>query len=128
MSRFSHHHHQIIIDSEVQCTCGHVQCVADMKRSVPREGWTPHPHLTCDDINEWKMLNVSGSEQRWKLMRFKSCPKCGTVTQKCGCPSSNIVCNGLDKCPNEGERSFLQRICALSHAFCSVRSYALLEV
>jgi hypothetical protein len=93
---------QIIIDSEVECKCGYVQCISDMKRSVSREGWTPHPHLTSDDVNDWKMLNVSGSEQRWKLMRFKNCPKCGTITQKCGCSSSNIICNGLDKCPNEG--------------------------
>jgi hypothetical protein len=106
-----------------------------MKRSVKRKGWAPHPHLTSDDLNDWEMLNVSGSEQRWKLMRFKNCPKCGTVTQKCGCPSNNIVCNGLDKCPNEGMRramplipynlSFVRSDILLQHAItCNVLSAA----
>jgi hypothetical protein len=86
-----------------------------MKRSVEREGWILHPHLTFEDLNDWKQLNTSGSEQRWKLMRFKNCPKCGTVTQKCGCPSSNIVCNGLDKCPNEGASRSSTATASFSH-------------
>lgn len=89
----------------MECQCSFVQCIADMKRSVDRVGWAPHPQLTSDDLLDWKMLSMPGSEQRWKLMRFKNCPKCGTATQKCGCSPAKIECNGLDKCPNEGMRT-----------------------
>ena len=33
---------------------------------------------------------------RFNLMRFKTCPKCGLSTTKCGC-GEVIMCNGMDK-------------------------------
>jgi hypothetical protein len=122
---------QILLDSEVQCRCGHVQCISDMKRSVDLKGWTPHPHLSNDDLTDWKMLNTPGSEQRCNLMRFKNCPKCGTATTKCGCPSGQVVCNGLDMCPNEGTAFTQTQHCQLIWAllFCSsLRPHAVFEV
>ena len=89
-----------LMDSEVECTCGHVQCIGDMKRGMARASFLPHPHLSSDEELLWLQMNTSGSEQRNMLMRYKNCPKCGTVTTKCGCQGA-VVCTGMDKCPNE---------------------------
>ena len=42
-----------------------------------------------------------GSVERFELMRFKKCPKCGAVTTRCGCEDGRVVCDGLERCPNE---------------------------
>ena len=42
----------------MECQCSFVQCIADMKRSVDRVGWAPHPQLTSDDLLDWKMLSM----------------------------------------------------------------------
>ena len=81
-----------------------MQSIAGMKRSINRNGWFPHPHLTSEDVLYWNMLCTTGSEERFYIMRIKDCPKCGTPTQRCGCPTNRVQCNGLDKCPNEGVR------------------------
>jgi hypothetical protein len=89
-----------LMDSEVDCTCGFVQCIGDMKRGMARASFIPHPHLSSDEELLWLQMNTAGSEQRNMLMRYKNCPKCGTVTTKCGCRGA-IVCTDMDKCPNE---------------------------
>ena len=89
-----------LMESEVECLCGAVQCIGDMKRGVARASFLPHPHLSSDEEQAWQQMNTAGSEQRSLLMRYKNCPKCGTMTTKCGC-SGQIVCGGMDKCPNE---------------------------
>ena len=88
------------MESEVECLCGAVQCIGDMKRGIARASFIPHPHLSSDEEQAWQQMNTAGSEQRSLLMRYKNCPKCGTMTTKCGC-SGQIVCGGMDKCPNE---------------------------
>jgi hypothetical protein len=88
------------MESEVECSCGHVQCIGDIKRGVARASFIPHPHLSSDEEQLWQQMNTSGSEQRNMLMRYKNCPKCGTMTTKCGCVGT-VVCTGMDKCPNE---------------------------
>jgi hypothetical protein len=89
-----------LIDSEFECMCGHVQCIGDMKRGSSRTGFIPHPFLSSDDLQLWQQMNTAGSEQRTMIMRYKNCPKCGTMTTKCGCQGA-VVCAGMDKCPNE---------------------------
>jgi hypothetical protein len=89
-----------VIDSEVECSCGHVQCIGDMKRGMRRENYIPHPLLSSDEEQNWQKMNTAGSEQRSMIMRYKNCPKCGTMTTKCGC-QGKIQCAGMDKCPNE---------------------------
>jgi hypothetical protein len=89
-----------IISSEVECKCGHVQCIGDMKRGTTRASYVPHPHLSSDDEQSWLQMNIEGSELRSMIMRCKHCPKCGVMTMKCGCEGS-IVCTGMDKCPKE---------------------------
>jgi hypothetical protein len=89
-----------LINSEVECTCGHVQCIADMKRGSSRASYIPHHHLSWDEEQTWQQMNTAGSEQRSMVMRYKNCPKCGTMTTKCGC-QGKVVCQGMDKCPNE---------------------------
>jgi hypothetical protein len=89
-----------LINSEVECTCGHVQCIGDMKRGAARASYIPHPLLSSDEVQLWQEMNTVGSEKRSMVMRYKNCPKCGTMTTKCGC-TGRAVCSGMDKCPNE---------------------------
>jgi hypothetical protein len=89
-----------LLAGEVECTCGHVQCIGDMKRGFPRASYIPHPNVTSDEEQVWRQMNTVGSEQRSMIMRYKNCPKCGTMTTKCGCQGV-VVCAGMDKCPKE---------------------------
>jgi hypothetical protein len=89
-----------LIGSEVECTCGYVQCIGDMKRGASRGTLIPHPLLSSDEEQLWQQMNTAGSDKRSMIMRYKNCPKCGTLTTKCGCEGA-IVCAGMDKCPNE---------------------------
>jgi hypothetical protein len=89
-----------LISSEVECACGFVQCIGDMKRGASRANFIPHPHLSSDEEQSWQQLNTVGSDARSMIMRYKNCPKCGTLTTKCGC-QGKIQCAGMDKCPQE---------------------------
>jgi hypothetical protein len=89
-----------LIQSEVECLCGNVQCIGDMKRGLPKVSFIPHPHLSSDELQLWQQINTAGSDQRSMIMRYKNCPKCGTMTTKCGCVGK-VQCTGKDKCPNE---------------------------
>ena len=46
-------------------------------------------------------LSQAGNADRFGLFRFKACPGCGVISTRCGCPSSGIICDGLERCPNE---------------------------
>jgi hypothetical protein len=46
-------------------------------------------------------LSQAGNADRFGLFRFKACPGCGVISTRCGCPSTGIICDGLERCPNE---------------------------
>lgn len=46
-------------------------------------------------------MSQAGNADRFGLFRFKACPGCGVISTRCGCPSSRIICDGLERCPNE---------------------------
>ena len=46
-------------------------------------------------------------------MRTKKCPRCLIDTTKCGCDASNVICNGLDRCPNEACNHLICQNCKL---------------
>ncbi len=56
--------------------------------------------LSGDEEQLVQQANTDGSEQRNMLMRYKNCPKCGTMTTKYGCVGTAVY-GGMDKCPNE---------------------------
>ena len=88
-------------ESEYECACGLVACIGDVKNSVESQNWVAHPFSSCLQEERWKEFTQVGSEARLLLMRTKKCPSCGTKTTKCGCSSGAVVCNSMDRCPNE---------------------------
>lgn len=87
---------------EAQCSnCGRIMAVGDFKRNNPDQDWISHPNLKSGDLATWQSINQQGSIERFELMRFKKCPRCGAVTTRCGCEDGKVVCDGLERCPNE---------------------------
>ncbi len=117
-------------ECEVVCdACGAVTTVGDCKRGIPSGSLYPHPGVTSDSAFQWCVsppccvasesgcfgrspvsfndslhrhnLSQAGNADRFGLFRFKACPGCGVISTRCGCPSSQIICDGLERCPNE---------------------------
>jgi hypothetical protein len=87
-------------DSEFECSCGRISSIGDIKNSNGVQDWVAHPFSSCLQEERWKEYTQAGSEARHSLMRTKKCPSCGAKTTKCGCQGT-VVCNQMDKCPNE---------------------------
>jgi hypothetical protein len=87
-------------ESEYECSCGQIASIGDVKNSVVVQNWIAHPFSSCLQEERWKEFTQAGSEARQSLMRTKKCPSCGTTTTKCGCHGV-VICNQMDKCPNE---------------------------
>jgi hypothetical protein len=81
--------------------CGRVKAVGDFKRNSPDQDWISHPNLKSGDLATWQAISQQGSVERYELMRFKKCPRCGAVTTRCGCEDGRVICDGLERCPNE---------------------------
>lgn len=89
-------------DCEAICArCGRCATIGDFKRKEIPEMWLPHPTISSDEVLNWNMLNDVTNSSRRDLMRFKGCPHCGTMTTRCGCDPAKIVCDNLERCPNE---------------------------
>ena len=87
---------------EAQCArCGRIKAAGDFKRNTPDLDWISHPKLKSGDLAAWQAMNQQGSVERYELMRFKKCPRCGAATTRCGCQDSKVICDGLERCPNE---------------------------
>ncbi len=87
---------------EALCTnCGRIKAIGDFKRNSPDQDWISHPNLKSGDLSTWQAMNQQGSIERFELMRFKKCPRCGAATTRCGCEDGKVICDGLEKCPNE---------------------------
>lgn len=87
---------------EAQCTnCGRIKAVGDFKRNSPDHDWISHPNLRSGDLATWQAMSQQGSVERYELMRFKKCPRCGAATTRCGCEDGKVICDGLERCPNE---------------------------
>lgn len=87
---------------EAQCTnCGRIKAVGDFKRDSPDHDWISHPNLRSADLATWQAMSQQGSVERYELMRFKKCPRCGAATTRCGCEDGKVICDGLERCPNE---------------------------
>ena len=101
------------MDSEVECKCGRISTVGDIKLAGRTLHWRPHPYSSCNTEHEWRLLSTHGSSERIALMRTKKCPGCLIDTTKCGCEASNVMCNGLDRCPNEACNHLICQKCKL---------------
>lgn len=101
------------MDSEVECQCGRISTVGDIKLGGSAQHWRSHPYSSCNTEHEWRLLSTHGSPERISLMRTKKCPRCLIDTTKCGCDASNVVCNGLDRCPNEACNHLICQNCKL---------------
>lgn len=101
------------MDSEVECQCGRISTVGDIKLGGGAVHWRPHPYSSCNTEHEWRLLSTHGSSQRIALMRSKKCPGCLIDTTKCGCDANNVMCNGLDRCPNEACNHLICQKCKL---------------
>ncbi len=87
---------------EAQCSnCGRIKAIGDFKRNSADQDWISHPNLKSGDLSTWQSMNQQGSIERFELMRFKKCPRCGAVTTRCGCEDGKVICDGLERCPNE---------------------------
>jgi hypothetical protein len=87
---------------EALCSsCGRVKAAGDFKRNSPDQNWISHPNLKSGDLATWDAINQQGSVERYELMRFKKCPRCGAATTRCGCEDGKVMCDGLERCPNE---------------------------
>jgi hypothetical protein len=87
-------------ECEYECLCGRIASVGDLKNGCVVHKWIAHPLSSCVQEERWKEYTQPGSEARQILLRTKRCPSCGTQTTKCGCQGT-VICNQLDKCPNE---------------------------
>jgi hypothetical protein len=101
------------MDSEVECQCGRTATVGDIKLGSSTQHWRSHPFSSCNTEHEWRLLSTYGSSERIALMRTKKCPGCMIDTTKCGCDASNVICNGLDRCPNEACNHLICQKCKL---------------
>ncbi len=101
------------MDSEVECQCGRIRTVGDIKLGGSAQHWRPHPYSSCNTEHDWRLLSTHGSSERIALMRTKKCPRCLTDTTKCGCEANNVMCNGLDRCPNEACNHLICQKCKL---------------
>jgi hypothetical protein len=101
------------MECEVECRCGRVSSIGDMKLGGSVQQWRPHPYSTCNTELEWRLLSTHGSSERIALMRSKKCPGCLFETIKCGCDPGNVVCNGLDRCPKEACNHLVCQKCKL---------------
>lgn len=90
-------------DCEAVCgQCGRCATIGDFKRKEIPAIWIPHPTISSEENLDWNSLNDPGNaSSRRDLMRFKACPHCGTTTTRCGCEPSKIMCDNLERCPNE---------------------------
>ena len=101
------------MDSEVECQCGRIRTVGDIKLGGSAQHWRPHPYSSCNTEHDWRLLSTHGSSERIALMRTKKCPRCLIDTTKCGCEANNVMCNGLDRCPNEACNHLICQKCKL---------------
>ena len=81
--------------------CGRAASIGNFKRQNFSEAWSHHADLSSHESLNWKILNSSGNSDRRDLLRYKPCPGCGVMSTRCGCDPKNIVCDMLDKCPQE---------------------------
>ena len=88
-------------------SCGRIKAVGDFKRNSSDNDTMAHPGLKSGDLVTWQAMNQQvrrntpssalirrcfgvdvlrqGSVERFELMRFKKCPRCGAATTRCGC-------------------------------------------
>lgn len=81
--------------------CGRAASIGNFKRQNFSEAWNHYADLSSHESMNWKLLDSSGNADRIGLLRYKPCPGCGVMSTRCGCDPSNIVCDKLERCPQE---------------------------
>jgi hypothetical protein len=89
-------------ECEAFCSyCGRAASIGNFKRQLFSEAWSHYADLSSHESLNWKLLNSSGNADRIGVLRYKPCPSCGVMSTRCGCDPTRIMCDALDKCPNE---------------------------
>jgi len=96
-------------DNVIECpTCESSFCLlcADLPGQKQKAPEGHIPTVLCTHMSDWNAVikNMDDSitkEDRFEMFRLKNCPKCDTVTVKCGCNPLLSQCGDSDFCPNQ---------------------------
>jgi len=103
----------------VSCPCGKAFCAGCKRRGVPDAGES-HAPASCREMEQFRTLQDPKAPGRIDLLRLKKCPRCQHAVNKCGCPPTDIKCDGLEVCPNAACDHITCTLC--SHQWCWVCS------